>query len=128
MTANPKQAIGGAGALIARVFELDGLATKGPWQLDHDGYFVAAHNTGVSDWDWIVCAEGTPGDDYSPEFSVEDHYGKKVLENNKCIAEYRTACPRLAKALSIAITMLKSGVFNPVDVLDEIDKIIGDEK
>lgn len=69
---------------IAKLREARENATAGPWSLDHKGFFVSTP-TVDGDWDWIVCAEEDPGDDYTGPSSVQDIYGPRVLSNNAFI-------------------------------------------
>lgn len=88
--------------LIARVGELDKAATKGPWGRNKYG------GIGAGEYNLMPTVIEPRAFDGSCAFGLADYLtpAQNAANESACI-EYRTAAPLLAKALSLAVAMLR---------------------
>lgn len=81
--------------LIEQVLVMDGRATEGPWTID-------PHSDGL-DIQWEGGEYVARGDFRNAGYNTEDDCLRHAYPNAALIALYRTAAPKLARALEVAM-------------------------
>ncbi len=100
--------------LIDEVLRLDESATKGPWKSIRQVHYVHGPD----------CRVAQCGDYKDKE--LEEFNGDRWQRDANLIASYRSAAPRLARMLQVALTALSwfdVGVGGAHDALAEIERI-----